>query len=278
MKIILLAFFPIFLFGQNTEITGKLIDSKRKSEIAYANIGILNKSVGTVTDDQGVFKFNLSEKIKDTDTVMISMIGYENRVFEVGEFRKTLSKNKVIVLESRSYNLGEITVVPKGNTTELVGNEKRNEKVSVSFANNNMGHEMAVLLKIKERPTSVEKIYINITNCTFDSIFYRLNVYEYDKKKKLPAKNILPEPVYINFTKSETEETLMIDLSDLNILVQGDFVVSLELIKDLGEGDINFSASFFQSKGFIRRISQDKWEAAPFKIGAGIYAEIRYDE
>ncbi|MGB0862557.1 MAG: carboxypeptidase-like regulatory domain-containing protein [Saprospiraceae bacterium] len=278
VRIILLAFFPVFLFGQNVEVAGKLIDSKRKSEIAYANIGVLNKTVGTVTDAQGVFNLSLSERVKDTDTVMISMIGYENRTFKVAEFRKALSKSKVIGLTPKSYNLDEITVIPKGNKTKLVGNKKRNENISVSFTNNNMGHEMAVLLKIKKRPTTVEKVFINITGCTYDSIFYRLNIYEYDKKAKTPGKNLLPKPVYLNFTKAETEETLMIDLSDLNVWVKDDFVVSLELIKDLGEGDINFSASFFKSKGFARMISQGGWEEAPIRVGAGIYAEIRYDK
>lgn len=278
IKIILLAFFPVFLFGQEIEITGQLIDREQKSEIAYANIGILNKNVGTVSNNKGIFKLNLTEKIKDTDTLMISMIGYESRIFEVAEFKKLLSKNMVISLEPKGYNLGEIVVVPRGSNTKLVGNKKRNEYISVSFTNNNMGHEMAVLLKIEERPTYVEKVYVNITQCTYDSIFYRLNIYEYNKKTKLPSKNILTEPIYLNFTQSETEKTLTIDVSHLNIIVQDDFVVSLELVKDLGEGDINFSGSLFQSKSFARMTSQGKWETVPIRVGAGIYTEIRYNE
>lgn len=274
-KIILLscfALFPIFLFSQNIELAGQIIDENDKSAVAYANIGVLNQNIGTVTDDNGFFKFEISATVKDSDSVKISMIGYENQIFRVADFRQILEQNAVIRLQPKAYNLSTVTVVPKGQVRRIVGNDKRNGFMSVGFGRNDMGREMAALLKIKEQPTYVDKVFVNINECTYDSIFYRLNIYEYDKKTNLPVKNLLPKPVYVNFTKKETEETLVIDISHLNVLVEDDFIVSLELVKDLGEGDIYFSVNLRKTKGFVRMVSQGEWNKAP--IGPSIYAEV----
>ncbi|MFK7950445.1 MAG: carboxypeptidase-like regulatory domain-containing protein [Saprospiraceae bacterium] len=270
------ALFPIFLFGQNVPISGQIIEENNKAAIAYANIGILNRNIGTVTDDNGFFKFELSAEVKETDTVKISMIGYDSRIFTVVDFRQMLDQNAVIGLQPKAYNLNTVTIVPKGQIRKIVGNDKRNGIMSVGFGSNKMGREMAALLKIKKQPTYVDKVFVNITQCTYDSIFYRLNIYEYDKKTNQPVRNLLPKPVYVNFTKKETEETLMIDVSHLNILVEDDFIVSLELIKDLGEGDIYFSVNLRKTKGFVRMVSQGEWNKAP--IGPSIYAEVLYEE
>jgi hypothetical protein len=275
-KTLLLVIFPVFLFGQT--VKGTLVDAATQSPVAYVNIGILNKSIGTVSNDKGVFAFEISKQVKPSDTVMISMIGYESQIFKVSDFQKTLQQKSTISLTSKSYDLSEVTIIPKDFKTKLVGNQRRNENMSVAFQNNNMGHEMGVLLNIKKRPTYIEKVFINIISCTYDSIFYRLNIYEYDKKTKRPSKNVLQKPVYLSYTKAETQQTLEIDLSHLSVLVQDDFVVSVELVKDLGEGDINFSASFFKSRGFARGMSLGGWQRTLFRIGPGIYAQIRYEK
>jgi len=275
-KTLLFVIFPAFLFGQTLQ--GSLINTTKNTPVAYANIGVLTKNIGTVSNDKGYFSFELSDKVKSTDTIVISMIGYESQTFKVSAFKALLQKNSTIQLTSKSYDLSEVTIIPRDYKTKLVGNKRRNENIQVSFENNNMGHEMGILIKVKKRPTYVEKVYLNIVSCSYDSVFYRLNIYSYDKKTKQPLENVLPKPIYLSYAKAELENTIEVDLSHLNILVQDDFLVSVELVKDLGEGDINFSASLFKSKGFYRTISQGRWESTSLRVGPGIFAQIRYEK
>ncbi len=275
-KTLLFLLFPIFLFGQTFE--GHIKDASTNANIAFANIGILNKSIGTVSNEKGYFKFNINNKVKESDTLMISMIGYTSKMYSISAFRAQIQSKTPIILTPTSYDLSEVVVIPKDYKTRIVGNKKRNENISVSFNNNYMGHEMGLLIKIKERPAYIQKVFINITSCSYDSIFYRLNVYEFDKKTKKPTKNLLPKPIYVSYSKTDIKNTIEIDLRHLSVLVQDDFVVSLELVKDLGEGKINFSGSFMKSRGYFREISQAGWQRAPFRFGPGIYAEIKQEK
>ena len=274
-KVLFLVFFPILLFGQT--YSGKIIDDKTKSPVAYANIGILNKSIGTVSNGNGHFKLNLPTKIKGTDTLRVSMIGFETKDYIVKDFKNAFENGGQIVLIAKDYKLDEVTIIPKDYKKLLVGNTKRMENMSIMFESNKMGHEMAVQIKIKKRPAVVDKVFVNILKCTYDTAFYRLNIYEYDKKAKLPGENLLPKAVYINFSKEEIKEKIEIDISHLNVIVQDDFVISLELVKDLGEGEVAFSANFMKSKGLARETSQGAWIKAPIKFGPSISAEIRQE-
>jgi hypothetical protein len=275
-KVLFLVFFPVLLFGQT--YSGKIIDEKTKSPVLYANIGVLNQSIGTVSNENGNFKLNLTTKVKNTDTIRVSMIGFEMKDYIVKDFKKAFANGGQLTLIAKDYKLDEVTIIPKDYKTLLVGNTKRMDNMSIKFDANDMGQEMAVQIKIKKRRTLIDKVFVNINECTYDSIFYRLNIYEYDKKAKLPGKNVLPKPVYINLAKEEIDKTIEVDISHLNVLVQDDFVISLEFVKDLGEGELALSANFMKSKGLARETSQGKWITVPIKFGPSISAEIRQEQ
>ena len=274
-KVLFLLFLPVFLFGQT--YSGNIIDQSTKEVIPFVNIGILNKTIGTVSNLNGKFSITFDKTIKNTDTIRISMIGYATRDFLIKDFTKKMTDASAITLKSINYELSEITVIPRDYVEKKVGNFKRRENMTVGFENHLMGHEMGILMKIKNKPTFVEKVYLNIISCTYDTIFYRMNIYEYDKKTRKPIKNVLQQPIYLNYTKEEIAETIEVDLSHLNIYVEDDFVVTLELVKDLGEGDIYFSANF-KSKGLYRTTSQSSWIKAPMNIGPGIWAIIKQEK
>ena len=66
-----------FVYSQNITVTGKVTDSL-KTPLKYANVGVLNKYVGTVTNDKGIFKFNINNSMIN-DTLRISSLGYESK-------------------------------------------------------------------------------------------------------------------------------------------------------------------------------------------------------
>lgn len=275
-RILLFILLPLFTFGQT--FTGKIIDNSSNKPISYANIGVLSKNVGTVSSENGTFSLNLPSKVKDNDTLRISMIGYETLEYKVSKFKQICEQKGALGLNPTDYKLNEVVVFPGTYKSMRVGNTKRLDNMNITFSENVLGNEMAVLIKIKNRPTLIDKVYINIIECSYDSIFYRLNIYEYDKKAKTPSRNVLPKPVYMSYSKEDTEETLEIDLAGLNVYVEGNFVIGVEQVKDLGEGVIHFSANFMGSKGLARETSQAGWIKVPVNFGASISADIRQEE
>ncbi len=51
--------------------------------------------------------------------------------------------------------------------------------------------------------------------------------------------NILREAIYITMPKELVKDEIQIDLQERNIIVDGDFLVTLEHVKDLGDGYLN---------------------------------------
>lgn len=270
--LLLLGCSPLFLNAQI--VNGKIIDDDTQKGLAYVNIGVLNRTTGTVTDIAGNFNLNL-DMVSKGDTIRISFIGYESKDIIVTDFIALLKKTSSVTLISKKYDLTEVVVIPRDYIYKIVGNTSNNKNIQAGFANNNLGHEVGVWMKIKKRPTYIESVSFSIAQCTYDSIFYRLNIYKIEKRR--PSENILKEPIYLSFAKEDLTERMEVDLTPYNIYVEDDFMVSLEIVKNLGEGELNFSAVIFKAKAFFRFTSQSKWEKAP-GISIGVSAKIRQEK
>src|SRR5690606_40313860 len=61
-------------------ISGQVTDQETGEALEFVNVGVLNRNIGTVTDEQGNFSLPLSPK-NDADTLRISLIGYEPASF-----------------------------------------------------------------------------------------------------------------------------------------------------------------------------------------------------
>ncbi|MEA3286822.1 MAG: hypothetical protein U9Q77_05560, partial [Candidatus Marinimicrobia bacterium] len=69
-------------------------------------------------------------------------------------------------------------------------------------------------------------------------------------------------------------EERTIDLTPYHIVVQDNFVISLEYVKELGEGKLQLKTGILSGKTFFRKTSQAEWHSAP--LGLGMSVLIRY--
>ena len=267
-----------FLFlGLHTDlhaqvVSGNTIEADTKMPLTFVNVGILNGTIGTVSDEEGRFSLDLSG-VNSTDTLRFSAIGYETKDVIVREVQGQVGLN--ISMTKTSYVLQEVRVVPKDYKVKKVGNHMTSEAMSAGFKDNLLGYEVGTRMKIKNRPAILENVTIHFARCEYDSIFYRLNIYEMDGK--LPGKNVLTEPIYLSYSKAEALAGLEIDMTPYSIWVEDDFLVSLELVKDHGPGGLFFCCGFFASKALYRETSQAKWQKIPMGVGISIGALIRQE-
>ncbi len=253
------------IFGQN--ITGIVINADNKQPVEYVNIGIVGKNTGTVSDIKG--RFNLFiDSIFDQDTILFSIIGYEPHFVKISDLRNN-SYNEVH-LKEKSYELSEVVIKPKIFKQRTMGVTTKFKKISAGFKDNLLGYELGLLMKVKKTAT-LKKVNINISSCSFDTIFYRLNIYKVDGK--MDFNNILTEPIYIKLPQELVKDEIQIDLQSQNITVDGDFLITLEHIKDLGEGHLFFCAKFGK-RTYYRKTSQGKWETAPIGISISVIADV----
>lgn len=250
-------------------IKGQLIDSLSQKGVEFANIGLLGKGYGTVSDENGRYEFTVPDSLIN-EQIKISIIGYSPKSFAVA----TLTRMATVRLQQSSTNLGEVTVTAAKTKVKILGNETRSKAVSGGFVKNNLGAEMAVKLNIKQPQTQIRKVAFNINRNTLGKQpIFRLNLYNADKNG-MPGDNILKQNIIIE--PKDTVGLVEVDLKPYAVLVDDDVFISIEWIKDLGDvKGLYFSTKLASGNTYYRLISQDKWQKRS-GVGIGLFAEVAY--
>lgn len=262
----------LFLLSINTllaqTLSGLVKDAKTKEAVPFVNVGIIGKSVGTVTNDGGAFKISLANH--GTDTLKFSMIGYKPQSFLVADLAKS-PENLVINLIPDVRNLKEVKVSNRKWKTAVLGNTTKSQGTNAGFSSNALGHEIGAIIKIKKSPTWLKRFNASIVeNVLSDSVKLRLNIYSV--KDGLPYQNILQQNIFVTVHKGDKE--VNINLEPYNVMVDDKFFISLEWIQSARGRGIMFSASLLSSAIIVRETSQAKWEKFGIAgVGFNVLAE-----
>jgi hypothetical protein len=267
MKNILLS--TILLFGLSTlhsqTFVGVILSKDTNKPIEYANIGIVGRNNGTVSDNQGKYSLDVNSEF-DSDTLKVSCIGYHPYIVQVSEFKKLKKQN--IELHERVYELQQVNIRPKQYKFKNLGVSTKLKNIQAGFKDNKLGYELGILMKVKKSAIP-EKVRINVARTTYDTLFYRMNIYTLKNKQEF--ENILEKPIYLEIANPKEEVEL--DLKPYNLYVEGDFLVTLEHIKDMGEGALYFCTSVI-GKTYYRKTSQAVWETVPIGISISVDAQV----
>lgn len=270
MKYALYFFIIVFASANHSfcqEYSGQIINKKTGQIVDYVNIGIIGKNIGTVSDGNGNFNLNLDSQY-DNDTIRVSRIGFYPYSTRVSDFKKL--NNHTIYLNERVFELDAVTVHHKKFKHKVLGVTTRWTKIVAGFKDNILGYELGIMMKIR-KSALLEEVNINFGRCTYDSIFYRVNVYEV--RGKMNFENILTEPIYLKLARENISETVVIDLKPYNIVTQGNVLITLEHVRNLGPGFLYFSSNF-SSRTYFRKTSEGKWDSAPVGISISLKALV----
>jgi hypothetical protein len=254
-------------FSQTT-VKCVVLDSLTKTPIEFANVGIISKAFGTVTDEKGEFNLNVPDSLKN-GKMRVSILGYKTKDFRVSD----LTNKNTVLLAPAAYNLNEVTVKPKKDPKyKILGNETRSKNITCGFVSNKLGCEMAVKLNIKHKETWLKKLSFNIVRNVYDSLIFRVNVYKKDKDGN-PGENMLTKNLFV--TPTEKTGLVEVDLSKHYLFVDDDVYVSIEWIKDLGDTKGLFFSCEMLGGTYYRSASQDKWQHMA-AVGVGLFVDVEY--
>ena len=274
---------------------GKLIDASDKSPIAYANIGIIGGNIGINSDENGNFSIEITEKNKNKK-LSVFLIGYEQAVLHITDFIKRSETSQLpIEMHKKAVVLGEVIIKPTKLTFDRLGSyvnctvetekgeglpfpyyleEKKKKNGKIKQEADTLT-EVGTLMKVKRRKTFIDSIEINVGKCTYEEIIYRINIYELINKEPTI---ILKEPIYIRKKKSEIGNSLKLDLTDKNLVVNNNFIVSIEKVKDMGEGALTICGKIGGPAAYLRIASlQEHFIKLPI-ISFGISAYVTFSE
>jgi hypothetical protein len=280
-------FFSVFLlgcllacFGNAQTIRGTLHDQQTGEPVPFANIGIPGMNLGTASDAEGRFLLDVG-KASDSDLFRVTCIGYEPAAFDVAAIRH-LAKAKGVVLinlKPKTYILREVTVKPVKTKMFTLGNPCTIESAyGNAFYSKELGTEIGVVMELPRRRHKawLKSFRFVVGKFTYGESFpVRMNIYSFEEGK--PGANLLREPVFLEITR---EGEYLVNLEPCNLVVTGDFLVSLEYycVMDQSQGDLIFCAVHqpkpAKSNGFFRWVSQGNWQREPVdNLGFSVVAE-----
>lgn len=248
-----------------TTISGTLYSNSTNTEtakLAYANIGILHTSLGTVSDEKGNFTLYLKEAQQATDTLRISLIGYKSQSFRLSEITDSLE----VYLEKEIFELAEVIVKPKFSNTKITGRQKANGRMGVNFSlskrpRQNLGVEIGKKFKVKKRKTNqVESLRFYIRSNDFEEVKFRLLFYKVKRGK--PGKYLTDQDIIIT-VKNKKTGWVEVDLRQYDIITNKSFIATLQWIDASEDGrslSMPIKLPIFGSHHYYKYGSQAKWK------------------
>ncbi len=265
-----------------------LVDAESHQGVAYANVGIIDAEIGTNTDSTGFFSLQIPNDLADKK-MLFSLIGYKDNKLTVKDFlaMQQAGKDTVFLIKDKTI-LEEVVVRPAKYEQQVLGNNivcltdpdaKKQLPIPFLFESKRKGQkvtdtltEIGTLMKVKRKKTFIDSVQINVGRCSYPEILYRLNIYE---DISGTYKNILPEPIYIKMKAEDVKSKIVIDLSQQNLVVQNNFVVAIERVKDLGKGEFAICGNMSLAAPMLMRVTSIGQDFVKLPIiGMGMQAYV----
>lgn len=244
-------------FGQ-IKVSGIIVDKELKNEIAYVNIGIEGKGVGTVSDKNGAFELNIPEVFKNS-LLTFSHLGYEKYNIKISKIQDSLS----IALVPKQVELEEVII----QSTKIFefGHKPSDKSRRGVFSSKGISNQVGTIIKNK-KSIVLKDFNFYIYECNYQFLKFRLNIYNVKSKK---PNDIINKDEIIFEINSSNKGVFSVNLKEKDIIVRDDFICTLELLEV--DGLINnksnsiITLSLTRNKNgisFKQLISLDKWSVS----------------
>ncbi|MDY8136815.1 hypothetical protein [Aquimarina sp. 2201CG5-10] len=264
-----LCFFLIFSssFGQITvELRSVVTDRITRAPIANANVGFVDRGLGTVSDNSGYFELPFLEKrLNKNDTLQLNAEGYYPLRLPFGNLKSIMDKTKVLYLSPLPQNdLNQKgKMVNETLVEESIGFHQYDSLTyAVLSGNEQKGMELATLIKIPYEKVIIKELKFKILKHQAKSTKIRVNIYDVTENLS-PGKKII-KSLYHTIEKNSGEEVIQFKN---NVINAKNIIIGLELIQiDDASDDPYLQIAMAKDIGssFIKSTSQDNWQELPY--------------
>ena len=215
-----LLFFTITCVAQVYQ--GEIRDAVSGESLPYANFGIIGKNKGGISNELGIVNVDLSGMI-NSDSLMISYIGYKSKVFLVEDFDFS---NSLIELSPNAYELQNIQVVANRKAIKIGHKINRFKGFTGWGANSpSEGVLRGTVIEASKHPISLKRLAVKIHQNTFDSVRCRIHIYEFENDQI--GKQLLRNNIF--FTTNQ-KGWVFVDVEKESIWIDKDFAVGIEWV------------------------------------------------
>ena len=177
----ILLFVSIHVSAKSIQIKGQLLTASTREPIAYANIGIINKNIGTISNPNGTYNLRIDSTIIHEE-ITFSALGYERKSIAIKDllqkpsFKEVLLQEKDLVLDEISIN-HKLHVIDRIKHKTLGNNHYNSGTIRLDTAR--AGGSMALLLYHENAPFKLNGIQLYIPQNS-NSFKVRVRFYKID--------------------------------------------------------------------------------------------------
>ncbi|WP_317896747.1 alpha/beta hydrolase-fold protein [Aurantibacillus circumpalustris] len=238
-------------------ISGRVIDPLSQEALAFVNIGIKNKNIGTTSLSDGSFSINIPGT-NQFDSLTFSLIGYSELKIPI-----TQSAQKLIPLFRKSAILEEVAIKTSKLKEKTFGLKRHNFGLHFIDGSINANDivEIAQLIKLPATLTKLTSVNLYMSESSDDSISFRVNFYTYQNNR--PAERLLEKQIIL--TQNIQEGWLRVDVSKFNIYAKEKIICAIEFLPaKTREKRISYDVKLGgTSKSFLRKNSLGEWTVPP---------------
>ncbi len=258
-----------FSYSQGETISGVVHNFENNEPLAYVNIGIANKTVGTVSSKNGLFKLTLNDKVTSKDTVLFSFIGFRTEKYLVSE----LDNLHTVLLQPENTALDEVVISAKKIKLKPKKIGRSSKGLGLTHANFYTYYEKDVDDRLSKergmkfnmrRNCHIKDLNFNITGNDFKSLKFRVNFY--NVKDGLPKDLIVQKNIVFEI-KDNFSGWFKVDLEPYEINFReevGEVAVTIQWLESVKENEKSkfFSISTASSPThttYFREKAMDSW-------------------
>lgn len=271
-------YFPILIFllcssliskAQTNTILGQVIDADTGEPLGFCNVGWVNLSKGTVSDQVGRFRLEMGPENSD-HLLKISKMGYKTLEITSLEIFKNCTMGEcpmIFELSQNAIDLPEYTFeIIEKNRNMSWGKTNRRSIFGLAFnpkdrkPSENLGREMAIELDTKGKIVKLQTYTAKFSMDQFEKSLFRINLYQLLENETY---DLLPQNGEIlHELTQEMGSILEVDLTPYEIIVNGKYLIGLEWISyedQVNSGILTISTSYPFGKTLMKNSSHDQW-------------------
>lgn len=246
---VLIALLSASVFVNAATVQGTCLD-ENDNPVGYVNIAVEGTSTRILSQKDGSFRIAIPDSQRDRE-VTFSHISYEITTTPADFFLEQPAGSDVkVIMRDRTYNMPDAAVTAERvNLIDLNDIGKQRTFVVIEMSFNNDGYEpkgrKSNFYGLKEglpdpyensigqrvtidKKAVVKELQFEVDVCKYDSLLMRAVLYKVTDEGYEP---LMKEPHYFGIPhKTFLPQTIFCDLSQYNIVAQGDIIVNLEYI------------------------------------------------
>ena len=178
-------------------VRGRVLDTESGKGVPFVNIGLFEKNIGTLSDEDGSFELTIPTGL-GKDSVLFSSIGYKRTSISIQALQASASV--VVPMTPARILLKDVTVKSRRYKHARLGWMGGKDGV-IPLDTIQGGGAVALLLESPSSTNYIDKLQVRLMYNSKDTLRFRLHFFAYDSIRDAPGEELMLDEVMLTEQK-----------------------------------------------------------------------------